>query len=331
MGNNNMKKNFMTIFAVGTALTVLSGFWGCGSGGDDDETPPAVSVYSGFDSAGQYVNLKITGSGQGLILSGTYTLEIDEVLISQGTVNLAGGVMTFTSTGGKTFTAASNGSTPPALPASIPNDNGADVSLGTITLSGADGSSLPDAEIASLGNIEIEPATGVRVYNENGGAYNPGAEKKVWALSGDAGDTYMNAVVTAGSNITSDGKLTLKLPVFSSYGNWDEITSFHEKAGLTANPSDVKTVYLGSLDVGDGEKELVRRKTSAEIDYLYADKNAVVQGVYVDNGYTGHINMILKKGWNLIIETRTGPSTWTFVTGIPSDLADYKWIVEGWD
>jgi hypothetical protein len=53
-----MKKNCMAIFALITVLMVLSGFWGCNSGGDDGgETAPGVSVYSGFDSSGTYVSL----------------------------------------------------------------------------------------------------------------------------------------------------------------------------------------------------------------------------------------------------------------------------------
>jgi hypothetical protein len=169
------------VLAVCSAALFLS-LAACSPGGDDDDYTPAplVSVYSGVDASGSIVKLTITADGaKALVLSGSYTLEIDGELVSAGRVSTSGGEMIFTSTGGKIFTAASDGSTPPILPTSIPKDDGTIITV-NVTLSVSDSESESGGENDGEGDSETDeendgesdnPAIlveGVQVYNPDG-------------------------------------------------------------------------------------------------------------------------------------------------------------------
>ncbi|MDR1179790.1 MAG: hypothetical protein LBK44_04730, partial [Spirochaetales bacterium] len=80
---------------------------------------------------------------------------------------------------------------------------------------------------------------------------------------------------TALGSIDADGKLTLRLPVISQ---WTGIPIWHTKMGLTADPSDVRTVYVGSLKVADEGLELIKTNGTSSVSYIYADKDALITG-----------------------------------------------------
>ncbi|MDR1286186.1 MAG: hypothetical protein LBK08_01115 [Treponema sp.] len=187
-----------------------------------------------------------------------------------------------------------------------------------------DGSSLPLAEVASLGTGEITLAEGAQVYNEDGTPYTPGTGKTVRPESGDVGSSYADAVAAV-SGIDAAGKLTLKLPVFTSL-YWDAFGGTTMPAGLTANPSDVKLADMTYLHVDGGALRLRRNNTNGRgvVSYTYVDKDAVITGEFDDHGETIFANLILKLGWNLVIEGRFGSNT-AMVTGSPGD--GYRWEV----
>ncbi|MDR1315448.1 MAG: hypothetical protein LBK13_01135, partial [Spirochaetales bacterium] len=96
---------------------------------------------------------------------------------------------------------------------------------------------------AGLGDKEITLATGEQVYNDDGSEYKPGSVQTVRTLSGQTGSSY--AALSLGS-IDTDGKLTLKLPVFTY---WGELGGGSFDPGLTVNPSDVKSVDVREFTV----------------------------------------------------------------------------------
>jgi hypothetical protein len=180
-----------------------------GGGGDDDEstyTPaPPVSVYSGFDEiSGSFVKLTITGDGaKALVLSGSYTLEIDGELVSAGRVSTSGGVMSFTSAGGKTFTAASDGAAPPVLPASIPKDDGTTATV-NVTLSVSGGESDNPAVLVD----------NVQVYNPDGSLFTGNVNQISAKIYDGDGKVDYNIPIAMAGKIES-GKLFLCLSPLS--------------------------------------------------------------------------------------------------------------------
>jgi hypothetical protein len=170
-----------------------------------------------------------------------------------------------------------------------------------------DGPSLPNAEEAGLGNdAQITLATEEQVYNTDGSHYNSTTDVEPHTDSSSFNDDVKGL-----SDITS-GKLTLKLPRFTYWGEVDP--SWLQALGFTATPSDVQTFYMGSLDLNSA----ALRKTDGtnEVKYIYADKDARIQGTSEEGT---PIDLILKQGWNQVIE---GPSG--MVTGNPG--AGYKWV-----
>jgi hypothetical protein len=190
-----------------------------------------------------------------------------------------------------------------------------------------DGPSLPNAEEAGLGDVEISIAAGEQVYETNGTTpytFAPGPVKTVKTYASDTGLSYISDVVAAGSEITYEGKLTLKLPVFTHWDDTDVDIWHTEMEGLTANPSDVKTFHVGSFAINSGELDLGQTNGTHDVSYVYADKDATIQGVTNEDGMTFHVNLKLKKGWNSVIGGSSG-SGWTMATGTPDGT--YKWVV----
>jgi hypothetical protein len=186
-----------------------------------------------------------------------------------------------------------------------------------------DGPSLPPAEEAGMGDVEISIAAGEQVYKTDGSEYKPGIAKDVLTPSGDAGDNYADDVIAAGSTITAEGKLTLKLPVFTHWSDADVEVWHTGMEGLTANPSDVKTLHVGSFFISGGS-EFGQKNAEHDVSYVYADKDARIQGTSPDGEWTIHAELILKQGWNSIIWTESGSNLY-MRTGIPG--AGYKWVL----
>jgi hypothetical protein len=157
---------------------------------------------------------------------------------------------------------------------------------------------------------EISWAVEEQVYQPGGSEYQPGSAQTVRPESGDVGSSYADAVADV-SSIDADGKLTLKLPVF----NWNKFGGTPLDTGLTANPPDVKFVYVDSFNVVGSGLNLGKNRTSGggRLGYVCADKNAVITGVS-DSGES--INLILKRGWNPVIPG--GPGS-TMVVGEHGD------------
>ncbi|MDR1315924.1 MAG: hypothetical protein LBK13_03530 [Spirochaetales bacterium] len=154
---------------------------------------------------------------------------------------------------------------------------------------------------------------------DSGGSPSPPrAETAMQTYSNDSDPGYAEAAL---GSIDADGKLTLKLPVISQ---WTGIPIWHTKMGLTADPSDVRTVYVGSLKVADEGLELIKTNGTSSVSYIYADKDALITGKAGENGTAVYVNLILKKGWNSVIEGPSG-SNRTMASGSPDDT--YKWVV----
>jgi hypothetical protein len=100
---------------------------------------------------------------------------------------------------------------------------------------------------------------------------------------------------------------------------------------LTANPPDVKTAAVNNFKFSDSGSDFRLDNNNAtgggRVIYMYADKDAIIKGVYEDDGVTLYVNLILKKGWNSVIESWSGsnPDSATQATGIPG--AGYRWEV----
>jgi hypothetical protein len=189
-----------------------------------------------------------------------------------------------------------------------------------------DGPSLPQAEEASLGNVQITVADRVQVYKTDGSEYKPGSAVAVEPKSSNS--ISYTAAVAALSNIDANGKLTLKLPIFTY---WSEInpTKF-QNDGLTAVPPDVRTAEIRTLEitVSGTRFELYNNSTNGQSNarYIYADKDATIQGVE-DDGDT--IDLILKAGWNSVIKKNVSGSDWAIVTG--KHGSGYRWEAEQQD
>jgi hypothetical protein len=84
-----MKKNYTIVFAVVTALIALCAFWGCSSGGDDDDSGSAGPIGSAADLA------KI--GTPGYPLSGNYELTAD-ITLPSGWTPIGSGTAPFTGT-----------------------------------------------------------------------------------------------------------------------------------------------------------------------------------------------------------------------------------------
>jgi hypothetical protein len=198
-----------------------------------------------------------------------------------------------------------------------------------------DGPSLPHAEEAGLGNTEITLATGVQVYNKaDGTPYTPGVEYLVRPRDRQQlGNSYC-AAVEAVSKVTSDGKLTLKLPVYNTY--WSEHkfngTTFWDGLDITANPPNTKIAYVDNFFIilsSSNSLMLQNNNVNGEskATYMYADRDAIVTASFEGEGDDGepitiYVNAILKQGWNSVIESVSG-STWTIVSG--NHGAGYRW------
>ncbi|MDR1316700.1 MAG: hypothetical protein LBK13_07485 [Spirochaetales bacterium] len=174
-----------------------------------------------------------------------------------------------------------------------------------------DGPSLPNAEESGLGNETS--ISGERVYNNNGTSYSPGSTMKtVWA--DDSGSVY-KAVVAANSRIETNGTLTLKLSDFISAGDWSQVDANQfQTDGLQVTPSDVRTVLVGVHGIRTDDFKLAKTNGTHTAEFVYADKDATVQGVNVD--------LILQQGWNWII---ADISSGTVITGIPDST--YRWVI----
>jgi hypothetical protein len=186
-----------------------------------------------------------------------------------------------------------------------------------------DDDSVPSS---ALGDKKITLAGGeARVYNNDNSEYKPASSKTVQAQSSQTGASY--AALTLGS-IDTDGKLTLKLPVFTQ---WEEIGGGADLAGLglTAAPSDVKIVTVDDFLV-DGKTLELQNKNSGKqgkINYIYANKDAHISGQIPIGGGTQDVNLILKKGWNSVIITfLSSSSNSTCVNGSPDD--GFKWVLD---
>jgi hypothetical protein len=193
-----------------------------------------------------------------------------------------------------------------------------------------DGPSLPYAEEASLGDVNISLATGEeQVYNADGSEYKPGSPKEVWTYSSETSPSYSDDVAGL-SSIDADGKLTLDLPVFTY---WDEVeVSWHTDMGFTTvKPPDVRTAHVGELSVGasSGSRECILWKTNGTsmAEYIYADKDAVITGKSSPNeeGGTMTANLILKKGWNLAIGYNAPDGSISLASGDPGPA--FRWEV----
>jgi hypothetical protein len=193
---------------------------------------------------------------------------------------------------------------------------------------------LPPAEEAGLGDVEITVAAGEQVYNADGTTpytFAPGAAKVVWVANSDIGSNY-NTAVAALSSIDSNGKLTLKLPVFSFWADAD-VKVWHTEVGLTAVPSDVQTAQVSTLKFGSslGITENMLRKTNAdgtsEVYYVYADKDAEIHDETSpdEEGKTGRVDLILKKGWNLAIGYNAPDGSISLTSGDPGPA--FRWEV----
>ncbi|MDR1317667.1 MAG: hypothetical protein LBK13_12420 [Spirochaetales bacterium] len=192
-----------------------------------------------------------------------------------------------------------------------------------------DGPSLPPAEEAPLGNTMIPLAEGEQVYEANGSPYNPGSTKNVKPETDTSGSSSFHADLETLSSITADGKLTLKLPVFTDT-YWNECNNEYiyikEGDGLTANPSDVRYAHVHDFRVVSESLRLVKTKGANTVTYLYVDKDARIWGETEEgDGMTNHVNLNLKRGWNSVIQSVSG-SNMTTAGGIPD--GDYKWVVE---
>jgi hypothetical protein len=193
-----------------------------------------------------------------------------------------------------------------------------------------DGPSLPNAEEAWLGDGEYSVVAGVQVYQADGSAYNPGTEKPVRPRNiNRLGSSYATAVTSAGSKITSDGKLTLKLPDYTPY--WNDYDGPEEDQFLTVNPSNTKFAHVEEFQVNNGEFRLTNSNTNGVnlITYMYADRDATITAAAVNIEEEGepfywNVHLKLKKGWNLVIETESDSGE-TLVTGTPG--AGYRWTV----
>jgi hypothetical protein len=192
-----------------------------------------------------------------------------------------------------------------------------------------DGPSLPPAEEAWLGDKVIMLAEGEQVYQEDGTpcVFNPGTPTKT-VRPRNVGASYVTAVETV-SSIDEYGILTLKLPPYNTT-YWTEFTGTLD-TGLTADPPDVKHVMVEDFGVSDSEGFRFRKRNetwSEGINYIYVDKDARIYGVTTVNDaggqHTVYVNLILKKGWNLII-TKFSGSDYEMKTGIPGD--EHRWIV----
>jgi hypothetical protein len=195
-----------------------------------------------------------------------------------------------------------------------------------------DGPSLPHAEEAGLGNTEITLATGVQVYSKaDGTPYAPDGEKQVRPRNSHRlGNSYLAAVISAGSKITFNGNLTPKLPVYTPY--WSDYDAPPRDKFLTADPPDVKIARVENFSANSGEFRLDNNHTNGAswVHYMYANKDAIVTGVYKEelNGvpFSWYVNLKLKEGWNSVIQSvSVSNSTVTEVTGFPS--AGYRWEV----
>ncbi|MDR1317147.1 MAG: hypothetical protein LBK13_09775 [Spirochaetales bacterium] len=176
-----------------------------------------------------------------------------------------------------------------------------------------DGPSLPNAEEASLGDdAQVPLATVEQVYDADGDPYNSTNNVEPHTDS-----SSFNTGVKTLSSISS-GKLTLELPRFTYWGEVDPL--WLQTMGFTANPSDVQTFYMGGLDVDSTSFMLNKTDGTNEVKYIYADRDAVIQGTGGDEEGIFVANLILKQGWNLAISNPT-----SMRTAIPG--AGYKWVV----
>jgi hypothetical protein len=199
------------------------------------------------------------------------------------------------------------------------------------------GPSLPPAEEAGLendGTTDYTPATGVQVYNPDSTAYTfVGADVPVRTPTDCAGETYRDAVAVV-SKITSAGLLTLTLPAFATTVDWSEFEQFVEsEPGVTAEPSDVQIAILDvfRVETTPNKSDLNLTNGTSSAVYIYADKDAVIQGQFSDPAgggvvYTCLVNLILKKGWNSAILTESGTTSRIATKPIPAD-GSYKWVV----
>ncbi|MDR1317924.1 MAG: hypothetical protein LBK13_13745 [Spirochaetales bacterium] len=190
-----------------------------------------------------------------------------------------------------------------------------------------DGPSLPQAEEASLGNVQITVADGVQVYKADGTTpytFTPGPAKQVTTYNHVSG-SYA-AAVAALSSIDANGKLTLKLPVVTDWTGFD--SNGFQDDGLAADPFDVKTVEIRTLvfSVSSDNFELdnINTTNGDTLRYIYADKDARISGVE-DDGDT--VDLILKQGWNAVIKIRGKNGTGSggaLVTG--KHGSGYRWV-----
>jgi hypothetical protein len=197
-----------------------------------------------------------------------------------------------------------------------------------------DGPSPLQAEEAGLGKeITLTPTQGVQVYKmEDGSPFTPPTgEVTVRPRSSKFNSNYA-AAVEAVSRITSTGMLTLKLPEYTYWGDYTDDLLAEE--GITADPPDVKIARVDNFKATTGGFRLDNNSintTNGEswrgVSYIYADKDAIVTGVYEDQNGEGmpvsfYVNLILKEGWNSIIQSLSGSNA-TVVTHIPG--AGYRW------
>jgi hypothetical protein len=169
---------------------------------------------------------------------------------------------------------------------------------------------LPLAEEASLGNAEITSiVTNGQIFKKSdGNPLNSISAGSVWTSVSMTGSSYSSAVALH-SSITTDGKLTLQLPVFTQWDDVDPAWVQNEvlgQEGLTVviNPPDVRTVSVGAV-FASGVSDIRNTNGSQRNEYWYADRDAVIQ--VVKNNGVGEpvilLNLNLKKGWNSTIMT----------------------------
>jgi hypothetical protein len=190
-----------------------------------------------------------------------------------------------------------------------------------------DGLLLPLAEEASLGNTTITPiTTNEQVYKKSDGnpcdSVSPG---DVRTSVSNTGSNYRLTVAEI-SSITANGKLTVKLPVFTQWDDVDPAWLQKEvlEKGFTAviNPPDVQIVSVGVFQAS-GIPDMRKTNGPQVNEYWYANKDAIIQAVSNADGETVTIlNLNLKLGWNSVITTTLGGAV-TGTTGRPD--SSFKW------
>jgi hypothetical protein len=140
-----MKKNYTIVFAVIAALIALCAFWGCASGGDDDDSGSAGPIGSAADLA------KI--GTPGYPLDGTYELTAD-ITLPAGWTPIGSGTAPFTGTfDGKGHSITVNSTT------------ASSIAIKSFS-SGVDISSAP-VFVSSWDNVSSYIARGLFAYTEN--------------------------------------------------------------------------------------------------------------------------------------------------------------------